>query len=115
MKNTENETSAPEQSATKMMIVANLTVKPESVSAFTEAAKEVIAKSNSETGCSFYQLYQDPYDNTKFVFVEEYKDQAAVDAHFATDHFAAFGSKIGDLLIGAPVIKIISVSKEVIQ
>jgi len=95
-----------------MMIVAKLNVKPEKVKAFTEAAKEIIEKSNKEPGCKSYQLYQDPYDNTKFVFVEEYKNQAAVDAHFASDYFKAFGPKISDLVAEPGEIKIISVAKE---
>ena len=99
----------------KMMIIAKLSVKPEKVKDFTEAAKEIIANSNKESGCSFYQLFQDPYDNSKFVFVEEYKNQAAVDAHFAADYFKAFGPKIGDFILGPPEIKIITVGKEVIK
>jgi len=98
-----------------MMIVAKLKVKPEKVKAFTEAAKEIIEKSNKEAGCKSYQLYQDPYDNTRFVFVEEYKNQAAVDAHFASDYFKAFGPKIGDLVAEPAKIKIITVAKEVNQ
>jgi quinol monooxygenase YgiN len=98
-----------------MMIVAKLNVKPEKVKAFTEAAKEIIEKSNKEPGCKSYQLYQDPYDNTKFVFVEEYKNQAAVDAHFASDYFKAFGPKISDLVAEPGKIKIISVAKETNQ
>lgn len=98
-----------------MMIVAKLTVKPEKVKAFTEAAKEIIEKSNKEPGCKSYQLYQDPYNSTKFVFVEEYKDQAAVDAHFASDYFKAFGPKIADMVAEPAKIKIISVAKEVNQ
>ncbi|MGD0754250.1 MAG: putative quinol monooxygenase [Bacteroidales bacterium] len=95
-----------------MMIVAKLTVKPEKVKAFTEAAKEMIEKSNKETGCKSYQLYQDPYDNTKFIFVEEYKNQAAVDAHFASDYFKAFGPKISDFIAEPSKIKIITMAKE---
>ena len=98
-----------------MMIVAKLKVKPEKVKAFTEAAKEIIEKSNKEEGCKSYQLYQDPYDNTRFVFVEEYKNQAAVDAHFASDYFKAFGPKIGDLVAEPAKIKIVTVAKEVNQ
>jgi quinol monooxygenase YgiN len=98
-----------------MMIVAKLNVKPDKVKAFTEAAKEIIEKSNKEPGCKSYQLYQDPYDNTKFVFVEEYKNQAAVDAHFASDYFKAFGPKISDLVAEPAKIKIISVATETNQ
>ena len=98
-----------------MMIVAKLKVKADKVKAFTEAAKEIIEKSNKEAGCKSYQLYQDPYDNTRFVFVEEYKNQAAVDAHFASDYFKAFGPKIGDLVAEPAKIKIVTVAKEVNQ
>lgn len=99
----------------KMMIIAKLSVKPEKTKEFIAAAKEMIEKSNTESGCNFYQLYQDPYDNSKFVFVEEYKNQAAVDEHFAKDYFKAFGPKIADLVTGPAEIKIVSVAKEVIQ
>jgi quinol monooxygenase YgiN len=98
-----------------MMIVAKLLVKPEKIKDFTEAAKAMIENSNKEPGCKSYQLYQDPYDNTQFVFVEQYTNQAAVDAHFATDYFKAFGPKVGDLVQGPAQIKIITMAKEVNQ
>jgi quinol monooxygenase YgiN len=98
-----------------MMIIAKVSVKPDKIKAFTEAAREIIAKSNKEPGCKSYQLYQDPYDNTKFVFVEEYKNQAAIDAHFASDYFKAFGPKMADLVAEPAKIKIISVSNEVMK
>ena len=98
-----------------MMIVAKVSIKPEKIKDFTEAAKEIIQLSNQEAGCQFYQLYQDPYDNSKFVFVEQYDNQAAVDAHFATEHFKGFGPKIGDMVLEPAQIKIVSVAKEVNQ
>jgi quinol monooxygenase YgiN len=110
--NIQAKTTVPEN---KMMIIAKVNVKPEKVKEFIEAAREMIEKSNKESGCSFYQLYQDPYDNSKFVFVEEYKNQSSVDAHFASDYFKGFGPKIGDLVSGPAEIKIITEAKEVIQ
>jgi quinol monooxygenase YgiN len=101
--------------APKMMIVAKISVKPEKADLFIEAAKDIIEKSNAEEGCTFYQLYRDPYDPSKFIFVEEYKDQAAVDFHFAADYFNAFGPKIADYVSGAAEIKVISVGEEVIK
>ena len=96
----------------KMMIVAKLSVKPDKTREFIAAAREIIEKSNREEGCIFYQLYQDPYDPAKFVFVEEYRNQAAVDVHFAADYFTGFGAKIGDLFAGPAEIKIITVAGE---
>jgi len=96
----------------KKIITAKISVKPEKIKEFLDAAREMIEKSNKESGCSFYQLYQDPYDNSKMIFVEEYKNQVAVEAHFATEYFKAFGPKIGDLVAGPAEVKIISVAKE---
>ena len=101
--------------ALKKVIIAKVSVKPEKVSDFAEAARGIIEKTNKESGCTFYQLYQNPYDSTKFVFVEEYKNQAAVDAHFSAEYFKAFGPEIGDLVTGPPEIKIVTVSGEVVQ
>jgi quinol monooxygenase YgiN len=98
-----------------MMIVAKMQVKPDKVKDFIEAAKEMIEKSNKEPGCKSYQLYQDPYNNAMFVFVEEYKNQAAIDAHFASDYFKAFGPRISDMIAEQARIKIISVAKETIK
>jgi quinol monooxygenase YgiN len=98
-----------------MMITARLNVKPEKVKDFLLAAKEMVENSNKEAGCKSYQLFQDPYDNSGFIFVEEYKNQAAVEAHFGSDYFKAFGTKISDLVQGPAKIKIISVAKEVNQ
>jgi quinol monooxygenase YgiN len=110
----ENQANAPAADY-KMMIIARLSVKPERAKDFVTVAREMVEKSNKESGCSLYQLYQDPIDNSKYVFVEEYKNQAAVDAHFATDYFKAFGPRIKDLVNGPTEIKVITVAKEVIK
>jgi len=101
--------------APKMMIVAKISIKPEKADLFIEAAKDIIEKSNAEEGCTFYQLFRDPYDASKFIFVEEYKDQAAVDFHFAADYFNAFGPKIADFVSAAAEIKVIEVGRETVK
>ena len=113
-KTTETTMKAPDVDS-KMIIIARLFVKPDKINDFTEAAKEMIENSNKEAGCSSYQLYQDPYDNTKFVFVESYNNQAAVQTHFSTEYFKAFGPKISDFITAPAEIKIVTVANEVIQ
>ena len=104
-----------EPSLKKMMIIAKVNVKPDKAKQFIEAAKEMIENSNKEPGCKFYQLYQDPYEAGKMVFVEEYVDSNAVNAHFGAEYFKAFGPKITDLLAGPSEIKIITVDDEQIK
>jgi len=93
----------------KKMITARIFVKPERVADFIEAAKAMIDSSNKEPGCENYMLYQNPYDNTKFIFVETWKDQAAIDAHFSMSYFKAFGPKTQDWLLQPTELKIFDV------
>lgn len=90
----------------KKLIGAQVKIKADQVDAFIAAAKPMLAASRAEPGCISYTLYQDPYDRTSFFFFEEWKDQAAIDFHFATPHFKAFGDQIKDLVDGAPAITI---------
>ena len=97
--------SAPTPSG-KKLIGAKVKIKADQIEAFVAVAKPMLAASRAEAGCISYTLYQDPYDRTAFFFFEEWKDQAAIDFHFATAHFKAFGDQIKDLVDGAPAITI---------
>lgn len=97
-------------SLSKKMITARVYIKPEKVSDFIEAAKYIIDSSNAEPGCESYQLYQDPYDETKFIFVEVWKDQMAIDNHFSMSYFKAFGPKTKDWLLQDTELKIYDVT-----
>jgi quinol monooxygenase YgiN len=94
------------------MILARVYIKPGSEELFIEAAKSIIEKSNSEEGCLGYMLYQNPYEKTSFIFVEKWKNQAAIDFHFATEHFKEFGASIADLTAKPTEIKIIDIAAE---
>ena len=96
----------------KKVIGAKLSIKAEKVEEFVAAAKTIIAASRAEPGCISYTLYQDPYERTVFFFFEEWKDQAAIDAHFAAPHFKAFSEKMKDLAAGPAAITIYSCTSE---
>ncbi len=109
--------AAPQTSAVipaegKKLIGAKLQVKAEKVDEFIAAVKTVIAASRAEPGCTSYTLLQDPYDKTAFFFFEEWKSQQAIDEHFATPHFKAFGAQLKDLIAGAPAITIYNTTGE---
>ncbi|MGH9013366.1 MAG: putative quinol monooxygenase [Acidimicrobiia bacterium] len=46
--------------------------------------------SRAESGCVDYGFWADPGDPTRFRVFEEWKSAEALDAHFTTDHLAAF-------------------------
>ena len=49
--------------------------------------QELVAKTKLEQGCIAYDLYHDLRDQGHFVFVEEWIDRAALDAHVQSKHF----------------------------
>lgn len=49
--------------------------------------QELVAKTKLEQGCIAYDLYHDLRDQGHFVFVEEWVDRAALDAHVQSEHF----------------------------
>ncbi len=81
-------------------IVATLKIKPGMKKAFEAVAKELVAKVNAnEPGCRLYALHHGEQPNT-YVFMERYADQAAAEAHRATDHYKALGRKMGEYMDG---------------
>lgn len=88
-------------------IVATIKVKPGMEKEFEAVAKELVAKVNAnEPGCKLYALHHGEAPNT-YVFMERYADQAAVEAHRASDHFKTLGRKMGDYMDGrAEVIRL---------
>ena len=94
------------------MITAKVFIKPGKEADFISAAKMMIENSNKEEGCLSYMLYQDPYEKTNFIFVEKYKNQAAIDVHFASPYFKEFGTIIADWTSKPTEIKIIDIAGE---
>ena len=78
-------------------IVAKNYVKPECVQAFKDTAKELIEKSRAEEGNIFYTLNVSVNDPNTLVFIENWKDQAAIEFHNKSEHFTGIVPKLGQL------------------
>ena len=56
--------------------------------------KESVEKTKQEAGCIAYDLYHDLRNRGHFVFIEEWIDRAALDAHVQSFHFQDLVPKI---------------------
>jgi quinol monooxygenase YgiN len=84
-------------------VVATIKVKPGMEKEFEAVAKELVAKVNAnEPGCKLYQLHVLNDSPTTYIFMERYVDQAAVEAHRASDYFKSLGRKMGEYMDGRP-------------
>ncbi len=85
-------------------IVATIKVKPGMEKTFEDVAAELVAQVNAkEEGCLLYSLHRAPEAQT-YVFLERYRDDAALETHRGTAHFKEIGGRMGPCLDGRPQI-----------
>lgn len=95
-----------------IVIHAYLKVNTEKREQFLDHAQNVIEHSKAEEGNNHYHLYEDTKDLNTFIFVEEWKDQAALDLHEETAHFKQFVGPLEDFLIEPIFVERYEVSKK---
>ena len=88
-------------------IVATLKIQEGKGAEFEAVANQLVEKVNAnEEGVIYYDLYKQ--DDTTYIFLERYKDQAAFDIHSKTDYYKSLGAQLGAFMAGAPDIKILA-------
>ena len=84
-------------------VIATIDVLADRADDFAALAKPCIAETRNEDGCDSYQLHRATDNESRFVFVERWRDRDALNAHFRQPHLIAFRDD------GAPMIKAKSV------
>ena len=80
-------------------IVFRSTIKEGKKEEFLSLVKELVEKSREEEGNISYCLFSDMNDSNVLTFIEEWKDQAAIDIHNATEHFVRIIPQMRELTI----------------
>src|ERR1700752_460031 len=84
------------------IVVATLTVKPESVDPVRDILPTAAGGVHGEPGCQLYAVHQTA---DTFVFVEQWADAEALKTHSAAPAVGKMFSAVGEHLAGAPDIK----------
>lgn len=91
-----------------IVVVAVLRAKPDKTEEFerlfTELAVQVRA---NETGNIAYQLCRSRTEANTYKVLELYRDEGALEAHRASDHFRAAGPGLGGVLESRPEIELL--------
>lgn len=89
-------------------VIATLRIKndksAESERVFAELAAQVRA---NESGNVVYQLCRSRSEAATYKVLEIYRDDLALEAHRASDHFRAAGPALGALLEGRPEVELL--------
>lgn len=79
------------------VIVATITPKPDKVDEVAEVLTRLIPEVHNEDGCEVYALHK---GKDRFVFVEKWRDMAALGAHSGAPSIKALNEGLKDLVAG---------------
>ena len=80
-----------------LFVLAEATLGEGTLEEGREAFETMVTASRKDAGCLGYTYAVDLLDPAKFLAVEKWVDQAALDFHFSTPHMAAFQAALGEL------------------
>ncbi len=80
------------------VVVINVHVKAESLSAFIAATRENHLASRQEPGNVRFDILQRKDDPNRFVFYEAYHDESGQLAHQQTAHYAKWKETVADMM-----------------
>ena len=83
-----------------IVISGKVRVQTDKIDSAMEAAATMAQQSRAEDGCGAYDFGIDIEDRSVVRIFEEWESAEALEAHFATPHFAAFGSVVAQVLEG---------------
>ncbi len=69
-----------------LRVIARLVARAGKEDALRSVLMGLIAPTRKESGCITYEMLQNKENSREFTFVEEWRDEAALEVHFATDH-----------------------------
>jgi (4S)-4-hydroxy-5-phosphonooxypentane-2,3-dione isomerase len=74
-----------------LAMLVKVRIKPEERKRFLDAIEiDALGSERDEPGCHCFNVLQDEADENVYYFYEVYEDQAALDAHRATPHYAVW-------------------------
>jgi autoinducer 2-degrading protein len=69
------------------VVLARLLARSGEEATIIEAMREIVPASRAEPGCLVYVAHQDESDPRRFMFYEQYVDEAAYQAHVESEHY----------------------------
>ena len=83
---------------TTISVVATFIPKEGQENAVEVILRGMVKPTRNEPGCLRYELYGATGPEPQFVLIEAYADQAALEAHRATEHYKSYRNRIVDAL-----------------
>jgi len=89
-----------------LSVVATISAKPEFRAEVRQALETIVPPSRAEAGCLQYDLHVARNNPDNFVMIERWQDDATLDRHLATPHFAALGAALDGRVSGVDIARL---------
>lgn len=86
----------------RLLVIAKIHARHDRVQPVISVLKDLAAASRREAGCLRFDLLQQASESQYFVAVEEWRSEAAVDAHMQSAHVQAALAQLDPLLVAPP-------------
>ncbi|HJQ59363.1 MAG TPA: putative quinol monooxygenase [Vineibacter sp.] len=94
-----------------IIITGAIVAKPESFERLRTLSLEHVHRSRTEDGCQLHSVHVDVENPLRLVFVEHWRDAAAIRKHFADPGARGFVAQASQLAASAPEIAIFDASR----
>ncbi len=88
-----------------IIIAGTVQINPSQRDHALQAARMMCTASEAEAGCLVYRIAEDIQQPNTFRIFELWDNEAALEAHFQTDHMATFNALLPTFLAGEPQIR----------
>jgi len=80
------------------VVTGRVTIPEDRRERFVEVATEMCSRSRQDEGCRGYRVYSDLERPDRYIFVEEWADDGALQSHFGQTHTRTFLAELTALL-----------------
>jgi|SRR5580698_8748595 quinol monooxygenase YgiN len=89
-----------------LIVTGSIEARPETIDRVLELGLEHVRRSRQEPGCLLHSIHRDFENELRVVFIEQWEDAAALDAHFHVPESGKFVREATALADAAPEISI---------
>lgn len=89
-----------------ILVLGHVTARPEHVDEVLRLSQAHVGRSRAEPGCIAHAVHRDTENPLRLVFVEQWEDMAALQAHFRVPGSREFGKALASMASEPPGLQL---------
>lgn len=86
-----------------LMYTGKFSINPGEREAFLKFVRGMVVAERSVPGCISFDIYEDILAANTFLLVEQWEDEASLEAHTETDEYTEHDDRLNSFVTGEPV------------